>query len=41
MQSFQTYPTYSGEDLELTVDSKGTHWRLWSPKNSGGKSDSL
>ncbi len=29
---FQTYPTYSGEDLELTVDSKGTHWRLWSPK---------
>ena len=21
---FQTYPTYSGEDLELTVDSKGS-----------------
>lgn len=29
---YQTYPTYSGEDLELTVDSKGTRWRLWSPK---------
>lgn len=28
---YQTYPTYSGEDLELTVDSKGTRWRLWSP----------
>ena len=29
---FKSYPTYSGEDLELTVDSKGTHWRLWSPE---------
>ncbi|MCM1355124.1 MAG: type I pullulanase [Staphylococcus sp.] len=28
---YQTYPTYAGEDLELTVDNKGTHWRLWSP----------
>lgn len=26
-----SYPTYAGEDLELTVDSKGTHFRLWSP----------
>lgn len=29
---YANYPTYSGEDLELTVDSKGTHWRLWSPE---------
>lgn len=28
---YLAYPSYSGEDLELTVDSKGTHWRLWSP----------
>lgn len=25
-------PTYSGSDLELTVDANGTHWRLWSPE---------
>ena len=25
------YPTYSGDDLELTVDANGTHFRLWSP----------
>lgn len=29
---YASYPTYSGEDLELTVDNKGTHWRLWSPE---------
>ena len=29
---FKNYPTYSGEDLELTVNSSGTHWRLWSPE---------
>ncbi|MCH5235201.1 MAG: type I pullulanase [Muribaculaceae bacterium] len=29
---FKSYPTYSGEDLELTVNSTGTHWRLWSPE---------
>lgn len=29
---FKEYPTYSGQDLELTVDSSGTHWRLWSPE---------
>lgn len=29
--AFLSYPTYDGDDLELTVDSKGTHWRLWSP----------
>lgn len=29
---YATYPTYDGEDLELTVDAKGTHFALWSPK---------
>ncbi len=31
-QKFVNYPTYSGEDLELTVNDSGTHFRLWSPK---------
>ena len=29
---FIEYPTYSGDDLELTVNNSGTHFRLWSPK---------
>ena len=29
---FNNYPTYEGEDLELSVNSSGTHWRLWSPE---------
>ena len=29
---FLSYPTYNGDDLELTVDNSGTHFRLWSPK---------
>lgn len=29
---FIDWPTYSGDDLELSVDSKGTAFRLWSPK---------
>lgn len=29
---FKNYPTYSGEDLELSVNDSGTHWRLWSPE---------
>lgn len=29
---FVNYPTYSGSDLELSVDSSGTHFKLWSPK---------
>lgn len=29
---FLSYPTYAGNDLELTVNAKGTHWKLWSPK---------
>ena len=31
-QQFVSYPTYSGTDLELTVDESGTHFLLWSPK---------
>ena len=26
-----TYPTYAGDDLEMTVDAEGTHFALWSP----------
>ena len=28
---FLTWPTYNGEDLELTVKDNITHFRLWSP----------
>lgn len=31
-RQFEDYPTYNGDDLELTVDSTGTRFRLWSPK---------
>lgn len=31
-RQFDSYPTYNGDDLELTVDKSGTHFRLWSPK---------
>ncbi len=31
-RQFEDYPTYNGDDLELTVDTTGTHFRLWSPK---------
>ncbi len=29
---YATYPSYAGTDLELTVDARGTHFTLWSPK---------
>ena len=29
---FISWPTYNGDDLELTVSDKGTAFRLWSPK---------
>lgn len=29
---FISYPTYSGDDLELSVSDRGTSFRLWSPK---------
>ncbi len=31
-RQFENYPTYNGDDLELTIDNTGTHFRLWSPK---------
>ncbi|MDE6510980.1 MAG: type I pullulanase, partial [Muribaculaceae bacterium] len=31
-RQFEDYPTYNGDDLELSVDSSGTNFRLWSPK---------
>lgn len=29
---FASWPTYDGSDLELSIDSKGTHFTLWSPE---------
>lgn len=29
---FAEYPTYNGDDLEVTVNPLGTQFRLWSPK---------
>lgn len=29
---FIDWPVYNGNDLELTVDNSGTHFKLWSPK---------
>lgn len=29
---YASWPTYDGSDLELSVDPKGTHFALWSPK---------
>ena len=31
-EKYFAFPSYDGDDLELTVDSKGTRWRLWSPE---------
>lgn len=31
-EQYNTWPTYSGDDLELLVDNSGTHFTLWSPK---------
>lgn len=31
MEKFSTYPTYDGDDLELTIDRNGYHFCLWSP----------
>lgn len=28
---YDTYPAYGGDDLELTVNPSGTHFKLWSP----------
>ena len=29
---YQNFPSYAGDDLELTVGADGTRWRLWSPE---------
>ncbi len=31
-QDFSKYPTYNGNDLELTVTPEGANFRLWSPE---------
>lgn len=31
-EDFASWPVYDGDDLELSVDARGTHFRLWSPK---------
>lgn len=31
-EDFVSWPVYDGDDLELSVDARGTHFRLWSPK---------
>ncbi len=31
-EQYQSWPAYSGDDLELKVDASGTHFTLWSPK---------
>ncbi len=31
MEKFSTYPTYDGDDLELSIDRNGYHFCLWSP----------
>ena len=31
---YNDFPIYEGDDLELTVDNHGTHFRLWSPEAS-------
>ncbi len=30
--SYENWPSYQGDDLELKVDNSGTHFALWSPK---------
>ena len=30
--AYATFPAYNGDDLELKVDNKGTHFTLWSPE---------
>lgn len=31
-KDFALWPSYGGDDLELTIDNKGTHFTLWSPQ---------
>lgn len=34
---YKSYPVYNGEDLELTVNESGTHFKLWSPEAQGAE----
>lgn len=34
---FDSFPHYEGTDMELTVDSNGTHFALWSPEAQEAK----
>lgn len=34
---FISWPTYQGDDLELSVNDSGTHFRLWSPKATAAR----
>lgn len=34
---FISWPTYNGDDLELTVDNSGTKFRLWSPQATNAR----
>jgi pullulanase len=31
-RDFANWPSYSGDDLEMMIDNKGTHFTLWSPQ---------
>ena len=35
--SYASLPAYAGEDLELTVNNSGTHFRLWSPQATAAR----
>ncbi len=34
---YDSWPTYDGSDLELSIDSRGTHFTLWSPEAQGAR----
>lgn len=34
---YASFPVYKGNDLELTVNASGTHFRLWSPEASAAE----
>ncbi len=36
-EKFAAYPTYSGDDLEMTVSGGCTRFRLWSPNAEAAK----
>ena len=34
---YDSWPAYTGDDLELKVDASGTHFTLWSPEAESAK----